>query len=334
MNMTAKTNEEKQLLTVSPSPHLRRGDTTASVMLDVLVALVPALIWGTYVFGTRALLLVAVCVLSCVLTEALTQRILHRPVTVGDLSAAVTGMLIGMNLPVTLPVPMAVVGSVFAIVIVKQIFGGIGKNFVNPALAARAFLMLAFSTAMTSFSAPYERLWFSLPEAELVSSATPLAALKVGALPDASLFDTFLGRTGGCIGEVSTLMLLIGAAYLLIKRVISWRIPVAYLGTVAVLSLVFCRADAPRVSVMLYELCSGGLMLAAFFMATDYVTSPVTRGGRVLFGIGCGALTVLFRRYGGYLEGASFAILIMNALVWYLDAAFRPRAFGKQRRVG
>ena len=322
-----QTDNQARLLTVSPSPHIRAKDTTASIMMDVLIALTPAAVWGVYVFGTRALLLLLVCVLTAVIAEGVTQRVLHRAVTVDDLSAAVTGLLLGMNLPVTLPLWQAAVGSIFAIVLVKQIFGGIGKNFMNPALAGRAFLMLAFAGGMTGFTAPYERLWLSAADA--VASATPLASLKSGVLPEVSLLDMLLGRTGGCIGEVSALLLLAGGAYLLVKRVISWRIPVTYLGTVAVLSLVICRAEGARVEVMLYELLSGGLMLGAFFMATDYVTSPVTKWGRIVYGVGCGALTVLIRTFGGYPEGVSFSILIMNALVWYLDTAFRPRAFGK-----
>ena len=326
--MNQSTNE-KRLLTVSPSPHLRGKDTTATIMMDVLIALAPASIWGIYVFGTRALWMMLVCVLSCMLAEGITQKIWHREVTTGDLSAAVTGLLLALNLPVAMPLWQAAIGCVFAIVLVKQIFGGIGKNFMNPALAGRAFLMMAFASSMTRYTAPYDRLWFSAADA--VASATPLASLKQGVLPDATLLDMLLGRTGGCIGEVSTLLLLAGGLYLLCKKIISWHIPVAYLGTVAVLSLLVCRADAPRLTVMVYELLSGGLVLGAFFMATDYVTSPVTKWGKIVFGIGCGALTVLIRTFGGYPEGVSFSILIMNALVWYLDNAFRPRVFGKQK---
>lgn len=326
MNQESKSGS---LLTVSPSPHIRAKDTTSGIMMDVIIALAPAAVWGVYVFGTRALLMIAVCMISAVLSEALTQKILHRPVTVGDMSAAVTGLLLALNLPVAFPLWQAALGSVIAIVLVKQIFGGIGKNFMNPALTARVFLMLSFASSLSQYTAAYDRVWLSAADA--VATATPLASLKEGLLPDLDLIELFLGRTGGCIGEVSTLMLLIGGAYLLIKRVISWHIPVTYLGTVAVLSLLVCRAEGPCLTVMLYELCSGGVVLGALFMATDYVTSPVTRGGRIVFGIGCGALTVLIRTFGAYPEGVSFAILIMNALVWYLDAAFRPRPFGKRK---
>lgn len=327
-----QSNTPKTLLSVSPSPHLRGKDTTGSIMMDVIIALAPAAVWGVYVFGTRALLMIAVCILSCVGAELVTQLILRRTVTIGDFSAVVTGLLLAMNLPVTLPLWQAVIGSVFAIVLVKQVFGGIGKNFMNPALAGRAFLMLAFAGSMIKFTAAYDRLWLSAADA--VATATPLASLKGGALPEASLLDVLLGRTGGCIGEVSAILLLAGGIYLLAKKVISWHIPATYLGTVALLSFVVCRADGARWEVMLYELLTGGLMLGAFFMATDYVTSPVTKWGKIVFGIGCGALTVLIRTFGGYPEGVSFSILIMNALVWYLDSAFRPRVFGKSKGKG
>lgn len=327
--MNSVDHQQITRLTVSPSPHIRGKDTTAGIMMDVLIALTPASVWGIYVFGTRALWMILVCVITAMLAEGVTQRLLHREVTVSDLSAAVTGLLLALNLPVALPLWQAALGTVFAIVLVKQIFGGIGKNFMNPALAGRAFLMLSFTSGMTRFTAAYDRLWFSAADA--VASATPLASLKSGVLPEVSLIDVLLGRTGGCIGEVSTLLLLAGGVYLLCKKVISWHIPATYLGTVAVLSFVICRAEGGRLEVMLYELCTGGLMLAALFMATDYVTSPVTRWGKVVFGVGCGALTVLIRTFGGYPEGVSFSILIMNALVWYLDAAFRPRVFGKKK---
>lgn len=327
-----QTNNESKILTVSPSPHIRAKDTTGGIMMDVVIALAPAAVWGVYIFGTRALLMMLVCILGAVGSEALTQWLLRRPITIGDMSAVVTGLLLAMNLPVTLPLWQAALGSVFAIVLVKQIFGGIGKNFMNPALAGRAFLMLAFAGNMTKYTAAYDRIWFSAADA--VATATPLASLKAGALPEATLVDLLLGRTGGCIGEASAALLLAGGIYLLCKRVISWHIPVTYLGTVAALSFAICRADGARWEVMLCELLSGGLVLAAFFMATDYVTSPVTRWGKIVYGIGCGALTVLIRTFGSYPEGVSFSILIMNALVWYLDAAFRPRVFGKARGKG
>ena len=316
-----------ELLTVSPSPHARRSITTASVMKDVLIALVPATVWGIYAFGWYAGLVVLVTVVASVLFELLTQLVLRRTVTISDCSAAVTGLLLGLNIPPEVPLYVPIVGAAFAIVVVKQVFGGIGKNIMNPALAARVFLMLAWTGEMTSFPA-FGAAWSGV---DAVASATPLEALKGGVMSN-SLLDLFLGRTGGCIGEVSVLMLLIGGVYLLVRRVITWHIPVSFLATVAVLTLLFPQGGADRLEFMLASLCTGGVMIGAFFMATDYVTSPVTPAGRLIFGIGCGALVVFLRFFSGYKEGVSFAILIMNALVWYLDMATKPRVFGKSRR--
>ena len=330
------TQSAPALLTVSPSPHARRRISTASVMMDVLIALLPATIWGAYVFGFRAALVVLIAVASAVVFEMLTQIILHRTVTIADCSAAVTGLLLGLNLSPSVPLYVPVVGSAFAIIVVKQLFGGIGKNIMNPALAARVFLMLAWAGSMSSFPAAYDRSF------DAVASATPLLALKGGALTDGiDLFDMFFGRHGGCIGEVSVLMLLVGGVYLLCRRVIRWHIPVAMLGTVALITFLFPLplADvwqatlAERLTFMTASLCSGGLMLGAFFMATDYVTSPVTNVGRLIFGAGCGLLVVFLRYFSGYNEGVSFAILIMNVLVWYLDMATKPRVYGKTRKA-
>ncbi|MBQ7335579.1 MAG: RnfABCDGE type electron transport complex subunit D [Clostridia bacterium] len=324
------------LLTVSPSPHARRGMTTASVMRDVLIALIPATVWGCYVFGWRAALVVLISVVSAVLFEMLTQLILHRTVTVADCSAAVTGLLLGLNLSSAVPLYVPVVGAAFAIIVVKQLLGGIGKNIMNPALAARVFLMLAWTDGMTQYPAAYDYAF------DAVASATPLMSLKSGVMPEGvGLLELFFGKTGGCIGEVSVLMLLIGGVYLLCRRVIRWHIPVAMLGTVALLTFLFPLplADAfnatlaERLTFMTSSLCSGGLMLGAIFMATDYVTSPVTDVGRLIYGVGCGLLVVFIRYFGGYNEGVSFAILIMNALVWYLDMATKPRVYGKDRRA-
>ena len=317
------------LLTVSPSPHARRAITTSGVMLDVLIALIPATVWGIYMFGLRAALVVLTCVVSSVLFELITQLLLRRTVTISDCSAAVTGLLLGLNLSPAVPLYVPVVGSAFAIIVVKQLFGGIGKNVMNPALAARVFLMLAWTGQMTVFPAAYDRVPLGV---DAVASATPLVALKQGVLPQASLVDLFFGRVGGCIGEISVLMLLIGGIYLLARRVIKWHIPVAFLGTVALLTFLFPQGDIPRLTFMLTSLCGGGLMLGAFFMATDYVTSPVTPIGRLIYGAGCGVLVVFLRYFSGYNEGVSFAILIMNALVWYLDMLTKPRVFGKARR--
>lgn len=325
------TVDKSQLLTVSPSPHARRGATTSSIMIDVIVALMPTTVWGVYVYGVRAAIVVLTCMLSCVLFEALTQIILRRTVTVADCSAALTGLLLGLNLSPAVPLYAAVIGSAFAIIVVKQLFGGIGKNVMNPALAARVFLMLCWTGAMTVFPAAYDRI--GIFGADAVASATPLVSLKNGTLPDGvGLFDLFLGRTGGCIGEVSVLMLLVGGIYLICRRVITWHIPVSFLGAVAVLTFLFPRGDAEPLTFMLSSLCSGGLMLGALFMATDYVTSPVTNLGRIIYGAGCGILVVFLRYFSGYNEGVSFAILIMNALVWYLDMFTMPRVYGLSRR--
>lgn len=314
-----------ELLSVSVSPHIRGGRTTAKIMRDVLIALTPAALWGAWRLGLRALILIAVTVGSAILFEWLYELIAKRRCTVSDCSAAVTGLLLAMNLPVTFPFPMAVAGSFFAIVVVKQVFGGIGKNVFNPALAARVFLCLAWPAAISDFTRPTDGIAY----VDSVSAATPLASLKAGTLPDVSVLDLFLGNNAGVIGEISSLLLILGGVYLLIRRVIAWQIPAAYLGTVALAALIFPRVEgiSPLTSVGL-EIFSGGLLLAAIFMATDYVTSPVTGTGRLIFGAGCGLLTVFIRRFGGYSEGASFAILIMNALVWYLDRVSVPKVFG------
>lgn len=304
-------------LTVSPSPHIKNPVTTERLMRDVLIALSPALFWGVWVFGVNALLMPLISVVACVFFEYITEKILRRPVTVRDLSAVVTGLLLGFNLPANNSYFLPVLGAAFAIIVVKQLFGGLGKNFVNPALAARVFLFLSFPTQMTRFPVPFSR------SAEIVAGATPRAGGAAG------LFDLFFGRTGGCIGEVSAFLLLLGGVYLLCRRVITYQIPVSYLLTVAVLTLLF-PSDGTFLSVqfMLRELFSGGLMLGAIFMATDYVTSPVTSRGRLVFGVGCGLLTVFFRSFGSYPEGVSFAILVMNCLVYYIDKLTMPRVFG------
>jgi len=319
-----------EILTVSPSPHIVSPDTTATVMFDVILALLPAFLWGVYVFGIRALAVMAVSVAACVGFEAAAQFLLHRPVTIRDLSAVVTGLLLAMNLPVSVPLWMPVVGGFFAIVVVKQLFGGIGCNFVNPALAARVFLF-SWASEMTAFSADGEKVTSLAPvlaEGDIVASATPLASLKTGEIPPETIIDMVLGYKAGCIGEVSALLLLAGGIFLLVQRVITWHIPVAYIGTVALMTFLFPKSAGMPVEFMLYELLAGGLMLGAFFMATDYATSPVTPVGRLIFGMGCGLLTVLIRYFGAYPEGVSFSILVMNLLVWYIDKATMPRRFG------
>ena len=319
-----------EMFTVSPNPHMKDDMTTRRIMLKVIVALLPAAIWGVYAFGLRAAAIILLSTVSAVLFEFLAQKILKKKVTVSDFSAAVTGLLIGMNLSPTVPLWLPVVGSFFAIVVVKQLFGGIGKNIVNPALAARVF-MFAWPQRMGAFVGFEERissLSVNFAEYDAVSSATPLAALKQGALPtDATYFDMFLGKTGGAIGEISALLLILGGLYLLFSKVITWHIPAAYIGTVAALSAIFPRNEA-RLESMLCELFAGGLMLGAIFMATDYATSPVTPKGRLIYGVGCGLITVFIRKFGGYPEGVSFAIMIMNLLAWYLDKFTIPKRFG------
>ena len=313
---------------ISPAPHFRTSRTTRSVMLDVLIALLPAFLYGIHRFGWRALLIGIVSVASAVLFEALIQLVLGRPVTVSDGSAAVTGLLLAMNLSSAVPLWMPIVGAFFAIVVVKQLFGGIGKNVVNPALAARVFLF-AWPDQMGTFVSGKLSTMGSVDMADVVSAATPLAALKDHSLPkDLSILDLLFGNHAGCIGEVSALLLILGGLYLLIRRVITWHIPVTYLGTVALLCLLFPQTPGSSITFMLTELLSGGLMLGAFFMATDYATSPVSPWGRVIFGVGCGLITVFIRFFGGYPEGISFSILIMNLLVWYIDRYTMPVRFG------
>lgn len=315
------------LLTVSVSPHIRGKDTTRRLMLDVLIALAPALVFGMICFGWRAALLTVLSVGACVFFEWGYERLLHRRNTVGDLSAAVTGVLLAMNVPATLPPPMIVLAAFFAIVVVKQLFGGIGRNLVNPALAARVFLFISFPAHMGGEAFGANNL---LPDA--TAGVTPLVSLSSGALPDGmTLLDLFLGRSGGCIGEISTALLLLGGVYLLVRRVITWHIPAAYLGTVALLTLFLPKTGWFDFYYMACQLCAGGLVLGAFFMATDYATSPVTPRGRLLYGAVCGVLTVFIRYFCANPEGVSFAILISNLLVYYFDRYLRPRRFGEGR---
>lgn len=314
---------------VSSSPHIRSDEDTSTIMRDVIIAMLPAMIIGIYNYGARAAMLIIVSVISCVGFEALYQKLMKKEVRVGDLSAVVTGILLAFNLSVAATWWMAVIGSFFAIVVVKQLFGGIGKNFVNPALAGRAFLV-SWVSIMTQFVKP--GLFPSLFGAvDVETSATPLFYLKnvaANGMPDVSILDMFLGNIGGCIGEVSALMLLLGGAYLVVKKVITPTIPLCYIGTVALFALIFPRTGNSLES-MLMEIFSGGLMLGAIFMATDYVTSPVTAKGQVIFGIGCGLLTVFIRYFGGYPEGVSYSILIMNLGVWLIDQYTAPKKFGE-----
>ena len=293
---------------VAASPHVTTKNSTAVIMRDVLIALCPALIAGCVVFGLRALLVVAVTTAACIFFEWDYEKLCGKPSTICDLSAAVTGVLLAMNLPVSIPLWQAVFGALVAMVAVKGLFGGIGKNFANPAITARIVMFLAFSKSMTAWVFP-----------DAVSSATPLAMMANGESVD--YLTLLLGNHGGCLGETSALALLIGFAYLLIRGVISWHTPVCFVGTVFVMSLILGQ-DAVG------QILSGGLMLGAIFMATDYSTTPSTDWGRVLFGIGAGLLTVLIRFYGAYAEGVSFAILFMNILTPYLSRWTETKPFG------
>ncbi len=315
-------------LTISSSPHVHSPVSTQTIMRDVLIALVPALAAGVYFFGLRALLVTAVSVAACVFFEWAYDKLTKAPCKIYDLSAMVTGVLLAFVCPVTIPLWCVIIGDFFAIIVVKQIFGGIGRNIVNPALAARAFLF-SWPALMTHWVAPGFTLWTG---ADAVTGATPLAQMAMEQLPSPSVWDMFLGNIGGCIGETSALAILLGLAYLLIRRIISLRIPVAFVGTVAVLTVLFPQGGNDSLQWMLYQLLSGGLLLGAVFMATDYVTSPVTKLGQVVYGIGCGVLTVVIRYFGGYPEGVSYAILIMNCCVVLLDRIGRPKPFGTPKK--
>ena len=303
-------------LTVASSPHIRGNFRTNRIMADVLIALTPALAVGVVRFGMDALILTLVCMASAVATEWLFGVLTRSRNTTVDGSALVTGMLLAMTLPHTCPLWLAISGSAFAILFVKCLCGGLGQNIFNPALAARAAMMVVYPVGLTRYMG-----------VDGVTAATPLHHMVMPALPEESVLDMFLGNCPGSIGEISALALLVGGAYLVIRKVISLRIPVSYLGTMAVLTLVFAKTEAP-VDWMLYSLCSGGVMLGAIFMATDYATSPATPMGQIVYGIGCGALTVFFRYFGLFPEGVTYAILLMNAFVWFIDRLTPIRRFG------
>ena len=306
-------------LTVASSPHIRGDFKSSRIMLDVMLALVPAMVVGIWMHGLRSLIVTLVSIASCVFLEWLYAKVTKTRNTVIDGSALVTGMLLAMTLPATVPYWLVIVGAAFAIIFVKALCGGLGQNIFNPALSARGFMMLIAPAYMVRFEG-----------VDGVTAATPLHHMVMPALPEESVLDMFLGNCPGSIGEISALALLIGGAYLVYRKVISVRIPAAYIGTVAVLTLVFYKTDAP-IDWMLYSLFSGGLMLGAIFMATDYATSPVTAKGQVIYGIGCGALTVIFRYFGLFPEGVTYAILLMNALVWIIDRYTAPRRFGVKK---
>ncbi len=306
-------------LTVASSPHIRGDFRTSRIMLDVVIALLPALAVGVYMLGLRALAVTAVCVSCAVGAEWLYSLVMRTRNTVIDGSALVTGVLLAMTLSASVPYWLAAVGSVFAIILVKALCGGLGQNIFNPALAARAFMLLIYPVGMTRYAG-----------VDGVTAATPLHHMVMPALPEESILDMFLGNCPGSIGEISALALLAGGVYLVVRKVISARIPVAYLGTLAVLTLIFHKTDNAA-AWMLYSLFGGGVMLGAIFMATDYATSPVTPVGQVIYGIGCGALTVIFRYFGLFPEGVTYAILLMNALVWFIDRHTALRQFGRKK---
>ena len=311
---------------VSSSPHVRSKDTTSKIMLYVIMALLPTSLFGIYNFGIRALILILVTIASCVASEWIFNKIVHKKNSIDDLSAVVTGLLLALNLPASLPWWEAVIGGVFAIVIVKMMFGGLGQNFMNPALAARCFLLIAYTGPMTNFVTSNGFL-------DAYSGATPLALLKPGAESTGvvSLAKMFIGTTGGVIGETSAICLLLGGIYLLARKVINWRIPVIYVGVFAALIFLFAPGHHFDVIYMLEEVCGGGLLLGAIFMATDYVTSPITPNGKIVFGCCLGLLTFIFRMYGGSAEGVSYAIIFCNLLVPLIERVTVPKSFGKKK---
>ena len=303
---------------VSGTPHVRSKESIQSIMRDVIIALVPATAAGIYYFGLRALILIVAAIISAVFFEWLYEKITRKPVTINDLSAVVTGLLLSMNLPASAPVWVAIVGSAFAIIFAKQLFGGLGQNFINPALAGRAFLLASYPTEMTTWVVPNGLA------ADAATYATPLAQLKNGAL-DASLKQLVIGQVGGTIGETCAIALIIGGIYLLYKHVISWKIPVIYIATVFILFAVIGRHG---MRMPLQEIFAGGVMLGGIFMATDYASSPVTPKGQVIFAVGAGLLTYLIRTFGGYPEGVSYSILIMNCCVPLIERFTEPTIFG------
>ena len=324
-------------LIATSNPHIRGNETTRSIMLDVIIAMCPALIWAIIYFGVEALLLTVVSVVGCVFFEWAYRKIMHKPQSIGDLSAVVTGMLLSFVCPATTPLWMILIGDFFAIVVVKQLFGGIGKNFLNPALAGRAFMLASFASTMSgNWIDPAVSKAGIASTADIVTAATPLTYLKGDDIAATfqtltetySVGDMFLGKCGGSLGEVSALCLLLGLVWLLFRKVISWHIPVSYIATVAVLTLIFPRGGADAVQWMLYNLFGGGLMLGAIFMATDYSTSPITKKGQLIYGIGCGLFTVFIRYFGSYPEGVCYSILVMNCVAPLIDKCTKPARFG------
>ncbi len=331
------TGKKEHKLIVSVSPHIKSDETTVRIMWSVSLSLLPAILMGFYFFGPRAILTVAICIISALISEYIFQKALKRKITVNDGSAFLTGLLLGINLSPSVPFYIPIIGSFVSIVIAKQLFGGLGYNIFNPALVGRAFLLISFPKSMTIWNAP-TAAFFQL---DAVTTATPLAILKEeGATRLIEVFgdrinllsQLFIGHHGGCIGETSGIALIIGASFLLYKRYISWHIPFSFLGTAALIAWAFGDKESFFAGDPLIHLLSGGMLLGAFFMATDYVTCPSIRSGQILFGIGCGFLTMLIRLKGGYPEGVMFAILIMNCFSPLIDRGLKTRVFGTQKK--
>ena len=319
-------------LIATSNPHIRGSETTRSIMLDVIIAMLPALAFAIFNFGLRALTLTAVSVVGCIFWEWLYRKLMKKPQSIGDLRCVVTGMLLAFVCPVQMPYWMILIGDFFAIIVVKQLFGGIGKNFLNPALAGRAVLLASYAGTMTSWVDPAAgKAPIIGSVADVVTTATPLAVMKTGDF--AALTDTynvgnmFIGQIPGSLGEVSALALLIGGAYLIWRKVINWQTPVSYIATVAVLTFLFPKQGS-GLEWMLYSVFGGGLFLGAFFMATDYATSPFTNKGRLIFGICCGLFTVLIRYFGSYNEGVCYSIMVMNCCTALIDKYTKPTRFG------
>jgi electron transport complex protein RnfD len=318
-------------LTISSSPHAHSPVTTQTIMRDVLIALIPAMLGSIYFFGFRSLLVTLVSAAACVFFEWGFCKVRKLHCKTYDLSAVVTGVLLAFVCPVTIPYWTIILGDFFAIVLVKMLFGGLGKNIVNPALAGRAFLF-SWPILMSNWvKVGFDNAAGLLSTADAVTAATPMSAMHQGALPEESILDMFLGNIGGCIGETSALLLIIGFVYLLYRKVITARIPLAYIGTVAILAFLFPQGN-DRIAWMAAQVFGGGLMLGAIFMATDYVTSPLTKLGQIVYGIGCGVITILIRYFGGYSEGVTYAILCMNACSVLLDKIGRPVKFGAPKK--
>ncbi|NLP13878.1 MAG: RnfABCDGE type electron transport complex subunit D [Clostridium sp.] len=322
-------------MVVSSSPHIRDKANTQRIMIDVVIALLPAVFAGVYFFGARVLLVVMVSILSCVVSEFLSRRAMKRNNTISDFSAVVTGLLLALNLPPTIPLWVAAVGSVIAIVIIKQLFGGLGQNFVNPAMGARIILMISYPGFMTNWAKPgIDAVSAATSGVDAISTATPLGLLKEGALTAdlPSYADLFWGNVLGCIGETSAAALLIGAVYLFARRIISPEIPLAFIGTTALFTWIF-GGTTPFTGDFLFHILAGGLLLGAIYMATDYATSPMTVKGRIIMGIGCGLLTGVIRLFTNYAEGVSFAIILMNIMVPLIDRYTIPKSFGGEKAV-